>query len=147
MSHPEPPFRYLHYLSIVALLTVAMMTGCKSAPLQATGPIEPANLAALVATSQAINANDLEQARVLQQQALEQATNEREQQNAIDLGLLIEGAMALHAADIQAAQDAWSKITDPVLAAEVRERANHIGVLVKNPNITNGTDTQIAEAE
>ena len=147
MSQPTPPTRFIHYLAIVALLTVGTLTGCKSAPPKATGPIAPANQAALVACAQAINANDLEQAQGLQQQALDQATNERERQNAVDLGFLIQGAQALHAADIQAAQDAWAQISDPVLAAEIRERANHIGVLVKNPNIPNSTDTQIVEAE
>ena len=81
-------------------------------------------------STQAINAGDLEQARVHLDEARAAASNSKERQKVESLDKLIVGAEALMEGDPARARAEWSWIDEPHLSREVRHKARLIGLNV-----------------
>ncbi len=76
----------------------------------------------------AINAGDLEQARVSLKAAASSATRPAQKQKVQSLDHLIAGAEALRSGDPEGARNEWSRIEEANLAREVRHQARLIGL-------------------
>jgi len=84
----------------------------------------------LVECTKAVNAADLEEARVHLGRARAKAATPQEHQKVQSLEHLIRGAQALLEGDAAGAGDAWNRIEDESLQDQVRARARAIGVAV-----------------
>ena len=116
--------------SLVAVAIPSWLWGCASPPIADTAAVasrtqfqEP-----LTASTQAIAAGDLEQARNYLGKARAAATDHDQQVKVDSIEYLIAGTEALMAGDADLARTAWAQIEEPHLSREVRHKARLIGI-------------------
>lgn len=107
-----------------------MLSGCASPPTADTASVtsrsrfqEP-----LTASTQAINAGELELARQYLGQARAAAADHDQQVKVDSVEHLIAGTEALMVGDPDRARTAWSQIEEPHLSREVRHKARLVGI-------------------
>lgn len=115
-------------LAVVALF----MAGCHAAPSaesKAAGGSDYRTFQEqLLLSTRAINAGDLELARVHLDEAGAAADNAKQLRKVDSLEQLITGAEALLGGEPDRARDEWSRIEEPHLSREVRHKARLIGM-------------------
>ncbi len=124
-------FRGWGRLLLPSLVAVAIFPGgCASPPNADTAAAagrsrfqEP-----LTASTRAIAAGDLEQARHYLGQARVAATDHDQQVKVDSIAHLIAGTEALMVGDADRARTAWAQIEEPHLCKEVRHKARLIGI-------------------
>ncbi len=123
-------FRGSGRLPLPSLVAVIMLSGCASPPTADTAAVtsrhrfqEP-----LTASTQAISAGDLEQAKHYLSQARAVAADHDQQVKVDSLEHLIAGTEALMVGEPDRARTAWSQIEEPRLSREVRHKARLIGI-------------------
>ncbi len=126
-------FRGLGRLPLPSLVVVTILSGlwgCASPPAADTAAIadrdrfqEP-----LTASTRAIVAGDLEQARQYLGQARAVAADHHQQVKVDSIEHLITGTEALMVGDPDRARAAWAQIQEPHLNREVRHKARLIGI-------------------
>ncbi len=116
--------------SLVAVAILSWLWGCASPPIADTAAVasrsqfqEP-----LTASTRAIAAGDLEQARHYLGQARAAATDHDQRVKVDSIEHLIAGTEALMAGDADRARTAWAQIEEPHLSREVRHKARLIGI-------------------
>ena len=123
-------FRGLGRLPLPSLAAITMLTGCATTPNADTAAIASHNRfqEPLTASTQAIAAGDLEQARQYLGQARAVAADHDQQVKVESVEYLIAGTEALMVGDPDRARTAWAQIQEPHLSREVRHKARLIGI-------------------
>lgn len=123
-------FRGLGRLRLPSLAAVIMLSGCATPPAADTAAVTSHNRfqEPLTASTQAINAGDLELAKQYLGQARAAATDDGQKVKVDSLDHLITGTEALMAGDPDSARAAWSQIREPHLSREVRHKARLVGI-------------------
>ncbi|MHC5004190.1 MAG: hypothetical protein ACYTJ0_13830 [Planctomycetota bacterium] len=112
-------------------LVVLAAAGCQSASktdLQAAR--QRAFERRLTGTTQALHEGDLVEARAQLEQAAANVSTKSQRRKVESLEMLIAGAEALMSGDPASARAEWSRIEDPNLKQEVREKAQLVGMAV-----------------
>ncbi len=116
--------------SLVAVAILSWIWGCASPPIADTAAVasrsqfqEP-----LTASTRAIAAGDLEQARHYLDQARAAATGHDQKVKVDSIEHLIAGTEALMVGDADRARTTWAQIEEPHLSREVRHKARLIGI-------------------
>ncbi len=120
----------LHLPSLVAVAILSWFWGCASPPIADTAAVASHNRfqEPLTASTRAIAAGDLEQARQYLGQARAAAANHHQQVKVESIEHLIAGTEALMVGDPDRARTAWAQIEEPHLSREVRHKARLIGI-------------------
>ncbi len=129
-------FRGLGRLPLPSLVVVTILSGlwglagCASPPTADTAAIDSRNRfqEPLTASTRAIAAGDLEQARQYLGQARAVAVDHQQQVKVDSIEHLIAGTEALMVGDPDRARTAWAQIEEPHLSREVRHKARLIGI-------------------
>ncbi|WP_428390022.1 hypothetical protein [Mucisphaera sp.] len=109
----------------VCLMAVLVMTGCSF------GPSRSERLADhLEAATQAIQAADLERAKVEIAAAAEDTRWDRDRERVGSLAFLVAGSEAMMRGDARLAGAYWSNIEDEALKAQVAAKSQRLGVTV-----------------
>ena len=115
------------------LAAVIGLAGCATTPRAQTESAVTSHQAfrdQLALTTQAINAGDLDEAKLRLSRTRTTVTTPRQVEKVGGLEMLIVGAEALRAGDPDGARAAWAKIEEPKLRREVRHKARLIGLEV-----------------
>ncbi len=120
----------LNLPSLIAVTILAWLWGCASPPTADTAAVASRNRfqEPLAASTRAIAAGDLEQARQYLGQASAVAADHHQQVKVDSIEHLIAGTEALMVGDPDQARTAWAQIEEPHLSREVRHKARLIGI-------------------